>query len=315
MKNPVMFLLQFVAWLMLIAVVLVTWAGVTYPNGRAKAYSPEFSKIHPMCMFRVLVDDRYESSANLHICHTEYQDYPITVETVSSSLGEQDLIQVTASKQTKDGDQWVIGYTMSPDDSDQKSPFLINLFRRFPDGMELSSLAGISFDSDSNMLTAHMLQGTNDRCQGGYIEVMGMASRREIALSQGATLYSILNPVGHLLNNDDSTVHATFPSWKAGKEISNTPDSCVGRLIGTFNHLSKDTAVHAIAVDYDELLKRSVNKTELCVADAIVRAEAHDTITDGRFTVYSIEQWNSVLGRVYQRCGTGEPFNPINNGI
>lgn len=30
-KNPVVFLLQFIGWLMLIAVLLVTWAGVTYP--------------------------------------------------------------------------------------------------------------------------------------------------------------------------------------------------------------------------------------------------------------------------------------------
>ena len=119
MKNPVVFLLQFIAWLMLFAVVAATWAGVTYPNGRAKAYSPGFSKIHPMCIHRVLIDDRYEASINLQICHAEYKNHPIIVERVKSVLGDQTMIRVSATKQSKDSGEWVVGYSFSEDDADQ----------------------------------------------------------------------------------------------------------------------------------------------------------------------------------------------------
>jgi len=102
MKHPVVFLVQVFAWLLLFGVIAATWAGVTYPNGRAKAYSPEFSKIHPMCIHRVLIDDRYEASINLQICHAEYKKYPIVVESVESLLGDKTLIRVSATKQSKD---------------------------------------------------------------------------------------------------------------------------------------------------------------------------------------------------------------------
>jgi len=54
MKHPVVFLVQVFAWLMLFGLIAVTWAGVTYPNGRAKAYSSEFSNIEPVRIHIVL---------------------------------------------------------------------------------------------------------------------------------------------------------------------------------------------------------------------------------------------------------------------
>lgn len=315
MKNPVIFLLQFLAWLMLIAVVAATWAGVTYPNGRAKAYPSEFSKIHPLCMHRVLLDERYEGSANLKICHSEYSKYPIVVETIKTDLGQQGLIQVTSTRKANDGGIWVVGYSMLLSDKEQKGPFLINMFHRSPDNVELGSLAGISLDSESNKLAAHFFEGGNDRCQGGYVEVMGMAGRHEIALSQASTLYSLLNPIGQLLKREESVTRTTFPDWKADNPISNVPNECVGRLIGVFNHASETTSVTAIAVDFDALLRQSRNQTEACVADSIVRAKTEGSITHGRFTVYGLDHWNNVLSYVHQRCGFNQVFNPINPGI
>ena len=315
MKNPVVFLLQFVAWLMLFAVVAATWAGVTYPNGRAKAHSPEFSKIHPMCIHRVLIDDQYEASINLQICHAEYKNHPIIVERVNSVLGDQTLIRVSATKQSKDSGEWVVGYSFSEGDADQDGPFLINLFTRSPDDVELSSLAGISQDNNDNTLTAHFLEGTGDRCQGGYIELMGMASRQEIALSQASTLYALLNPLGQLLKREENAVRTSFPEWEAGDLISDAPTECVGRLIGVYDHVSDSTTVNAIAVDYDALLRQSRNATEACIADAIVRAKNDGSFKSGPYAVYGLDHWNNVLGYVHRRCGTDKEFNPINRGI
>ena len=315
MKNPVVFLLQFIAWLMLIAVVAATWAGVTYPNGRAKAYSAEFSKIHPMCVHRVLIDDRYEASINLQICHAEYKNYPIVVERVKSVLGDRALVRVSATKQSKDGGEWVVGYSFAENDADQIGPFLINLFTRSPEEVELSSLAGVSQDKTDHTLTAHFLEGIGDRCQGGYVELMGMVSRREIALSQASTLYALLNPLGQLLKREENAVRVSFPEWEAGKLISDAPTVCVGRLIGVYDHVSESTTVNAIAVDYDALLRQSRNSTEACIADAIVRAKDDGSFQSGSYAIYGLDHWNNVLGNVHQRCGTDQAFNPINRGI
>ena len=300
---------------MLIAVVAATWAGVTYPNGRAKAYSAEFSKIHPMCVHRVLIDDRYEASINLHICHAEYKNYPIVVEKVKSVLGNRDLIRVSASKQSKDGDEWVVGYSFAENDADQIGPFLINLFTRSPDEAELSSLAGVSQDKTDHTLTAHFLEGIGDRCQGGYVELMGMVSRREIALSQASTLYALLNPLGQLLKREENAVRVSFPEWEAGKLISDAPTVCVGRLIGVYDHVSESTTVNAIAVDYDALLRQSRNSTEACIADAIVRAKDDGSFQSGSYAIYGLDHWNNVLGYVHQRCATDQAFTPIKSGI
>jgi len=315
MKNPVVFLLQFIAWLMLFAVVAATWAGVTYPNGRAKAYLPEFSKIHPMCIHRVLIDDRYEASINLQICHAEYAAHPIVVESVESVLGDQTLIRVSATKQSKDGDEWAVGYSFAEDDADQNGPFLISLFTRSPDEVELSSLAGVSQNNTEQTLTAHFLEGTGDRCQGGYVELMGMASRQEIALSQASTLYALLNPLGQLLKREEDAVRTSFPQWEAGELISDAPTACAGRLIGVYDHVSETTTVNAVAVDYDALLRQSRNATEACIADAIVRAKDDGSFKSGPYAVYGLDHWNNVLGYVHQRCGTDQAFNPINRGI
>jgi len=314
MKNPVVSLLQFLAWLMLFGVIAATLAGVTYPSDRAKI-SSAFSKIHPMCIHRVLLDERYEGSANLEICHSEYSKYPIVVKTIKTDLGQQELIQVTSTRKADDGGIWVVGYSMLTKDKEQKGPFLINMFHRSPDEVELGSLAGISLDPDSNKLAAHFFEGGNDRCQGGYIEVMGMAGRREIALSQASTLYSLLNPIGQLLKREERATRTTFPDWKADNPISNAPNECVGRLIGVFDHASETTSVTAVAVDFDALLRQSRNQTEACVADSIVRAKPEGSITNGRFTVYGLDHWNNVLNYVHQRCGFDQAFNPINSGI
>jgi hypothetical protein len=309
MKNPVVSLLQFLAWLMLFGVIAATWAGVTYPSDRAKI-SSAFSKIHPMCIHRVLLDERYEGSANL-----EYSKYPIVVKTIKTDLGQQELIQVTSTRKADDGGIWVVGYSMPTKDKEQKGPFLINMFHRSPDEVELGSLAGISLDPDSNKLAAHFFEGGNDRCRGGYVEVMGMAGRREIALSQASTLYSLLNPIGQLLKREERATQTTFPDWKADNPISNAPNECVGRLIGVFDHASETTSVTAVAVDFDALLRQSRNSTEACVADSIVRAKNQGSISNGRFTVYGLDHWNNVLNYVHQRCGFDQAFNPINSGI
>ena len=273
MKNPVVFLVQMLALLMVCGALTATWAGVTYPSDRAKAYPSKFSKIHPMCIHRVLLEERYEGSTNLEICHAEYKKYPIKVRTIKPVLGDKQLIEVTSTKQGTDGRTWVIGYSLSVDDAEQDGPFLINMFHRFPDEMELSSLAGISRDKVSKSLNAHFLEGGNDRCQGGHVEVMGMAGRKEIALSQASTLYALLNPKGQLLKREEDTVLTTFPDWEAGNPISDAPTECVGRLIGVYDHVSGTTSVTAIAVNYDALLRQSRNATEACIADAIVRAK------------------------------------------
>ena len=315
MKNPVVFLVQMLAWLMLFAVLAATWAGVTYPSGRAKAYSSEFSKIHPMCIHRVLLEERYEGSTNLEICHEEFKKHPIKVRTIKPVLGDKEFIEVTSTKQDTDGGTWIVGYSFSVDDSEQDGPFLINMFHRFPDDMELSSLAGISRNLASKKLTAHFLEGGNDRCQGGGVEVMGMAGRKEIALSQAATLYAILNPIGQLLRRDDAVIRATFPEWTPNEIISNSPNECVGRLIGIYDHVSETTAVTAVAVDLSTLLQQSRNQTEACAADAIVRATTYEPIVDGSFSIYGLNQWNEILNQVHRRCGIDQPFNPINRGI
>lgn len=315
MKDPVVSLLQFIAWLLLIALVAATWSGVTYPNGRAKALSQQFSKVHPLCLHRVLIDNRYEASINLQICHAEYKNHPIVVENVQSALGDQTLIRVSTTKRSNNGDEWIVGYSITEDDVDQSGPFLVNLFTQSPDKVEISSLAGVSQHIKDKTLTAHFLEGVGDRCQGGYVEPMGMTSRQGIALSQASTLYALLNPVGQLLKRDKNAVQTSFPDWEAGDLISDAPTNCVGRLIGVYDHVSESTTVKAVAVDYDALLRQSRNSTEACVADAIIRAKDDESFQSGSYSVYGLGHWNNVLGYVHERCGVDHAFNPINRGI
>jgi len=75
--DPVAFLLQYVAWVMLFAVLAVNWAGVIYPSGRANAEFPLLGKIHPRCLNQIFVDPRYEGSVSLGPYHSDFQSEPM----------------------------------------------------------------------------------------------------------------------------------------------------------------------------------------------------------------------------------------------
>lgn len=312
MKNPVVFLLQFIAWIMLAAVILVTWAGVTYPAGRAKAHGSKFSMIHPMCFHRVFMDEQYESNINLEICHTEYLNHPLDIRKTESYIGTQEITEVSTSKPTEDG-TLTVGYRMTT--VDQNGSFLISLFYRLPDGSEYSSLGGASYDIQKGRLGAHFMIGGNDRCTGGFIESHGVMDKGIIALSHAATLSNILNPKSHTLVRDDSALNATFPEWEASSLINNNPSSCVGRLLETYNWQTETSEITAIAVDLEALLRSPQSQIELCVADSIVRTKLGTRFNTDKFTLFSTEEWNEVLSRVHQRCGPNTTFLPINFGI
>ena len=181
MRHPLGFLLQFIAWLFLFAMLLVTWAGVTYPNGRTKAYPPEFSMIHPMCIHRIFFDEQYEGRTSIPLCHAEYINHPIAVSTIDSDLGAQTCVQVTSTSTSPESGKYTVGYHM--EHRDQTGPLLITLFHRFPDGETISAIAGLTHDPLAKTLEAHFLERGNDHCEGGFIEVMGMASAKELAYS------------------------------------------------------------------------------------------------------------------------------------
>lgn len=219
MKNPTTYLLQFFAFLMLVAVIVVTWAGVTYPDGRAKAYPPALSEIHPMCIHRVLTDERYENSINLSICHTEFQKHPITVETIESVRNGQELTRVASQTRDQDGDRWQIEYIRVAANTKQ-GPILIALTQKFPDGFRLTTLTKISLDSDSNILTAHsspyMVYRYHELQSGG----LNTARQTKIAVSQGDRLthnkfiissidryYGLLDQIRHVCGADQSVNH------------------------------------------------------------------------------------------------------------
>ena len=93
---------------------------------------------------------------------------------------------------------------------EQEGAFLLTLFHKFPDGIILSSIAGVSFDPDTNLLKAHFFDGGNDRCQGGDIEVMGMVERNVIAVSQSANTFGLLNPIGRLIEDRRKRLEPLF---------------------------------------------------------------------------------------------------------
>jgi hypothetical protein len=312
-KDPVAFLLQFLAWLTLFAVLAVTWAGVTYPSERAKARIPNFAKIHPRCLNRVFIDPRYEGSVNLELCHTEFQKEPITVSTVPSILGDSEQMEVSATRIDKKGQNWTTTYRMQG--HEQQGAFLLTLFHKFPDGIILSSIAGVYFDPETNLLKAHFLSGGNDRCQGGDIEVMGMVERNMIAVSQSANTFGLLNPIGRLIEDQEQTTQTTFPAWKPGEQVSNSAEICVGRLIGTYEPKTEKSFVSAIAVDFNALLLSSSNTLEACISDAITRANVDPAATDKNYAIFTPDAWNEVLFKVHSRCGPGDIFNPLTSGI
>ena len=313
MKNPLVFLLQFIAWLFLVAVLLVTWAGVTYPSGRTKAYPPEFSMIHPLCIHRIFIDEQYEGRTNLVLCHAEYKNHPITVTTIDSDIGTQTRVQVTSTAKHPDSGEYTVGYHMEQED--QTGPFLITVFHGFPDGQQISAIAGLTHDPVAKTLEAHFLEGGNDRCEGGFIEVMGMASATEIAYSQASTLYLLMNPLSLSLDTLDQPTQTTFPTWQPDELNTNATETCVGRLISTYDHTTETSELTAVAVDLQALLRSADTVFSTCVSDAVVRAKVADHLISGRYTVYAIDHWFAVLHRVHQRCGIDQPFQPRNHGI
>jgi hypothetical protein len=313
MKNPLVFLLQFVAWLLLFAVLLATWAGVSYPHGRAKAYSPAFSMIHPMCLHRIFIDEQYEGVTKLELCHAEYKNYPIHITDKESELGQQKQIEVTATAKHPNSGKYTVGYKMER--REQTGSFVITLFHRLPDGSEISGIAGLTHDPEANTLTAHFLQGGNDRCHGGFIEVMGIASVTEIAYSQAATPYLLMNPLSVNLQTLDQPTQTTFSTWFPDEPQHIESDHCVGRLISTYDHLAETSEIAAVAVDLYALLLSADSELTSCVADAIVRTTVANYLISGKYTVYAIEDWFAVLYRVHQRCGAEEPFRPFKSGI
>ena len=312
MKNPVVFLLQFIAWVMLAAIILVTWAGVTYPVGRAKPNGTKFSMIHPLCFHRVFMDEQYESNINLEICHTEFRNHPLDIRKAESYIGAQEITEVSTSKQIEEG-ILTVGYRMT--NADQNDSFLISLFYRFPDGSEYSSLGGASFNIQKGHLGAHFMIGGKDRCAGGFIENHGVIDKGVIALSHAATLNNILNPKTHSVIRDNSALNATFPEWEASNLINNNPASCVGRLLETYNWQNETSEITAIAVDLGALIGSPQSQIELCIADSIVRTRLGTPSTTEKFTIFSVAEWNEVLSRVHQRCGQNTTFLPFNFGI
>lgn len=312
-KDPVVFLLQFLAWLMLFAVLIATWAGVSYPNGRTKAIEVSLSKIHPSCFNRLFIDPKYEGSINVEICNAAFQKQPIKITTVQSFMGKSEQIEVSSTRIDKEGKHWTTTYRMA--EEEQKGPFLLTIFHKFPDGVELSSIGGASFDTEKNILTAHFMNGGNDRCKGGNLEVMGMINRKVIAVSQSATPYALLNPLDKLVEEKETSVQTTFPDWNRDEQISDSPVSCVGRLIGTYEPLTKKTSISAVAVDLEALLLTASNSLESCISDAIVRADVTPVSTDNDYSIYSAKGWNEVLFKVHARCGSEEAFQPLHAGI
>lgn len=312
-KDPITFLLQFIAWLMLIAVLSATWAGVKYPNGRTKPYIDTFTKVHPRCLNRLFIDIRYEGEINLELCHTEFRNEPIEVSEVESLLGNSSLLEVSTTRIDTKGQPWTTIYRMQ--NREQTGPFLITLFHKFPDGVVLSSIGGVSYDPASKQLKAHFMNGGNDRCHGGQIEILGMVERNVIAISQATTPFGLINPVGKLIEEKEKTVHATFPDWKPDEAVSNSPERCVGRLIGTFEPMTEKAELTAIAVNFNALLLSATSQLEACISDAIVRADIDPAANDGDFSIFSPESWNEVLYQVHMRCGSDHAFHPINSGI
>jgi hypothetical protein len=313
MKNPLLFLLQFIMGLFLFAVLLVTSAGVTYPNSRTKAYPPEFSMLHPMCIHRIFIDAQYEGRTNLALCHTEFKNHPITVKTIDSDLGTQTRLQVTSTAKRPDSEEYTVGYHMETED--QTGAFLITLFHRFPDGQEISAIAGLTHDPVARTLEAHFLEGGNDRCEAGFIEVMGIASVTEIAYSQAATPYLLLNPLSINSQRLDQPTQTTFSTWFPDEPEHIESDHCVGRLISTYNYSTETSEIVAVAIDHLALLLTADSELTSCVSDAIVRTTVANYLISGKYTVYAIEDWFAVLHRVHQRCGADEPFRPFKFGI
>ena len=312
-KDPVAFLLQFLAWLMLFATLAATWVGVTYPSGRTEVKLPNFAKIHPRCLNRIFIDPRYKGSINLELCHAEFQKEPITVYVIPSILGDSEQMEVSATRIDKNGQTWTTTYRMH--EQKQEGTFLLTLFHKFPDGIILSSIAGVSFDPETNLLKAHFLNGGNDRCQGGDIEVMGMVERNVIAVSQSANTFGLLNPIGRLIEDQETMTQTTFPAWKPGEHVSNSAEICVGRLIGTYEPKTEKSFVSAIAVDFNALLLSASNTLEACISDAITRANVDPTATEKNYAIFTPEAWNEVLFKVHSRCGPGDIFHPLTFGI
>ena len=312
-KHPVTFLVQFLACLSLFAVLLVTGLGVSHPSDREKDTPLQLSKIHPSCLNRLFIDQRYEGSINVEICNTEFQKQPIKINTVQSFMGKSEQIEVSSTRIDKEGKYWTTTYRMA--EEEQRGPFLLTIFHKFPDGVELSSIGGVSFDTEKNILTAHFMNGGNDRCKGGNLEVMGMINRKVIAISQSATPYALLNPLDKLVEEKEKSVQTTFPDWNRDVQISDSPESCVGRLIGTYEPLTKKTSISAVAVDLKALLLSASNSLESCISDAIVRADVTPVSTDNDYSIYSAEGWNEVLFKVHARCGSEETFQPLQAGI
>jgi len=312
-KDPVVFLLQFLAWLMLFAVLIATWAGVSYPNGRTKPIEMSLSRVHPSCLNRLFIDPKYEGSINVAICNREFQKQPIKIINVQSFMGKSEQIEVSSTRIDKEGKHWTTTYRMA--EEEQKGPFLLTIFHKFPDGVELSSIGGASFDTEKNILTAHFMNGGNDRCKGGNLEVMGMISHKIIAVSQSATLYTLLNPLDKLVKEKEKSVQTTFPDWNRDEQISDSPESCVGRLIGTYEPLTEKTSISAIAVDLKALLLSATNSLESCISDAIVRADVTPVSSDNAYWIFSAEGWNEVLFKVHARCGSEGAFQPLQTGI
>ena len=312
-KDPIAFLLQFIAWLMLIAVVAATWAGVTYPTQRSESHAASFTQVHPRCLNRLFIDVRYEGEINLELCHAEFRDEPIEVSEVGSVMGNSSLVEVSTTRIDKKGLPWTTIYRMH--NREQTGPFLITLFHKFPDGVVLSSIGGVSYDPDSKQLKAHFMNGGNDRCHGGQIEILGMVERNVIAVSQATTPFGLINPVGKLIEEKEKTVHTTFPDWKPDEAVSDSPERCVGRLIGTFEPMTEKTVLTAIAVNFNALLLSATNRLEACISDAIVRADINPAANDRDFSIFTPESWNDVLYQVHLRCGSDLAFHPINSGI
>lgn len=312
MNKPVVFLLQFLAWLMLIAVVIATWAGVTYPSERAKAHLSAFAKIHPMCFHRAFLDERYEAKINLEICHAEFKNYPIHIRETQTYTGDSEIIEVSSSKATPDG-TLTVGYRMV--NIDQLGSFPMTLFHKFPDGTEYNSLAGASFNAETKELSAHFMAEGNDRCNGGYIDTHGALSNSAIAVSHAATLSVILNPLSRFFFEVQTRVVDNFPEWELSKVIDNNPIHCVGRLIGSYNWRTEEATLHAVAIDLNSLIAMPNTKTESCIADSIVRTSIGNPTSSPPYTIFSLDEWSQILERVNQRCGNDTAFIPLHLGI
>ncbi len=279
--------------------------------------------IHPHCLDAVIRAGG--SLVALADCEERNLEVPVSSKTLKSPVDANQVLSFTSHfKPTEDNpDPGFTGFTMTKNAFRGPQGEILFLSHYYNDGGSgtFFSLVALSVEKHNGITYGKGLMrevvGSGDRCNDGYVEFSD-ATDQKIYWSHAATHFRLFNPLD---TTDWRAVYRiqklmpeaareletplTFLNWAVYGDLSNSANGCVGRILKSFDHKTREYELVGVMVNTSDFIASSTSTdAEACSIASVNEVSTEPSQYSGEFIMFSNEQWQSVLEHTSKRCST-----------